>query len=701
MGIFEFVRVPMGPKGAPAYFQAMMVMFVLVGLVYTICEVYMDDILIHAKTEQEYLFRLEEIFKRFRKHKLTANPNKCWFGLTEVEFVGRLINADGISMTKLKLDSVIDFPIPRIGKELKQFLGLANYFRDHLRDISSITKPLHDLLHDYEHTRYKRIVWNEITRAAFEKVKEMVNNLPTLYFLDDHSPIYFHTDASDFCIGGYLFQVVQGIEHPVAFFSKLLSGAELNWSVPEKEGYAIYFGLKKLEYLIRDRKFTLRTDHKNLIYINTSGSAKVIRWKLAIQEYDFNVEHIAGQANVVADTLSRLVPTEEPEFVSALCEQYLQLETDTSSTVIQDFSNISEMQYSILATLYNDKIPDNYYKIIAKVHNSHVGHHGVERTLKLLRSQGHSWLYMRAHVSLFIKRCPCCQKMSVLKPPIHMHPFTAASYGPMYRLNVDTLGPFPEDEYGFQYILVVICCFSRWVELYPTRDTGSTESARVLIEHIGRYGEPGEIVSDNGPEFANDIIDELLKIYDVEHKLTLAYSKEENAIVERENKEILRHLRAIMFDVNIFSKWNLHRPFVQRILNSMENESIGVSPAKIIFGNSIELTSGIVIPIKLPSNDEMRLSEWSANMLRMQSAVISSAQQNQRNKDDHHMMTANARRTEYPVGSYVLVDYHTGGLLTRAVGPTKLHTPKRGPFRVVSFSKNKYILQNLVTGKTV
>jgi hypothetical protein len=168
MGIFKYLRVPMGPKGAPAYFQSMMATIVI----YTVCELYMDDILIYAQTQNEYLTRLRLGFDRFRKHKLTANPKKCWFGLTECEFVGRELSEKGISMTKLKKSFVVDFPLPRVGNELKSFIGLVNYYRDHLRDIPYIIKPLKDLLRDYDKVRHRKITWTVETRIAFATIQQ-------------------------------------------------------------------------------------------------------------------------------------------------------------------------------------------------------------------------------------------------------------------------------------------------------------------------------------------------------------------------------------------------------------------------------------------------------------------------------------------------------------------------------------------------
>jgi hypothetical protein len=107
-GLYEYVCVPMGPKGAPSYFQAIMCMIVFVGLLYVFLEVYLDDVLIHAQTDDEFISRLRKVFERFRKHKLTASPNKCIFGTSEVEFVGHTINSTGIGMSEFIKQSICD-----------------------------------------------------------------------------------------------------------------------------------------------------------------------------------------------------------------------------------------------------------------------------------------------------------------------------------------------------------------------------------------------------------------------------------------------------------------------------------------------------------------------------------------------------------------------------------------------------------------
>ena len=105
-------------------------------------------------------------------------------------------------------------------------------------------------------------------------------------------------------------------------------------------------------------------------------------------------------------------------------------------------------------------------------------------------------------------------------------------------LDIDTIGPMDEDADRDKYILVVIDCFTRWVELFPLPDTTAQAAAAALLQHVGRYGHPSTIRFDKGSQFVNGIISELLQLIHTKHAQTLAYSKEENAIIERANKKV-------------------------------------------------------------------------------------------------------------------------------------------------------------------
>ena len=191
----------------------------------------------------------------------------------------------------------------------------------------------------------------------------------------------------------------------------------MNWSAREKECYGLYYGVKLFEAELDGRYFILATDHMNLTYINTVLTGKVLRWKLYLQDKNFDFTYVKGKS------LRQFVP----DALSRLCE-----------------NNMSPQQLSsMLASLQPIvKIPLDIYKEIARVHNSAVGHWGLMICKKRLNNA--------SMITPFIRQCPCCQVMSRLKVPIRTHPFTCASYNPFEVIHLDHIGPLNKDDHGYE-----------------------------------------------------------------------------------------------------------------------------------------------------------------------------------------------------------------------------------------------------------
>jgi hypothetical protein len=239
-------------------------------------------------------------------------------------------------------------------------------------------------------------------------------------------------------------------ELPIRFISKSLHKSQLNWSTIEKEAFAIFYTVTKYDFLLRDVKFTIETDHKNLTYLKTARSAKLRRWQLALQEYDFNCIHIAGTDNVVADAFSRL------------CEQHQENDAHvgTIHTLRLEGSADSPTEERLPVTT-EPSIPPHIREQIEKVHNSVMRHFGIEYTRKTLLNRGVMDQGLRRFVAKFIRDCPVCQLRSAVNRQIMTYCVTTASYTPMEVLNSDTIGPVTYDVAENCYILVVIDCFTR------------------------------------------------------------------------------------------------------------------------------------------------------------------------------------------------------------------------------------------------
>ncbi len=399
------------------------------------------------------------------------------------------------------------------------------------------------------------------------------------------------------------------------------------------------------------------------------------RWKLAIQGFDFKVEHIRGVDNIEADAFSRLVPFPE-EMKNRLN---------------------SMRQFKHNETLDDPQpLPKHIYSQIEAVHGGKLGHGGVQRTLNLLEKQNKSWKGMRKNVTSFIKRCPCCQKMSQIKPLIHTKPFVLAAYEPMERICIDTIGPIHEENQDelFNYILVIIDAFSRFVRLYPVKDTTAQSALTALTDWICTFGCPSAIVSDNGTQFVNNLITAFLGTSRIQHALIHAYSSEENGIVERCNKEVNRHIRSMAYDDLLKAFWVQNCPYVQRILNTQIHSSIGVSPSQLIFGDAINHDAHFLME---PKRDDVEHTyhDSIAQLYANQERLLQVARQTQSELDNFHLaQREKGEITSFPINSYVLAEYETSR-------PSKFTTNLHGPYRVVNVTGSVYTLQNLVTNKCV
>ena len=237
--------------------------------------------------------------------------------------------------------------------------------RDFVRNHSKILKPFNDLIANYD--KHRKIVWTPDTTSAFNEMKLQVSRCSTMHFMSDTALITLCTDASDYGVGGYLFQTVDGVDQPVAFVSKSFSKSQLRWSVIQKEAYGIFYSCMYLQSLLRDRFFTIRTDHQNLLFIKEASNPMIVRWYMALSEFSFNLSFIRGVDNNIADAMSRL------------CRNNMidSPEEDSNSRILSAISR-------------SFKPTDILYSKIGKLHKSKVGHFGVERILKRFLAQNNT-----------------------------------------------------------------------------------------------------------------------------------------------------------------------------------------------------------------------------------------------------------------------------------------------------------------------
>jgi hypothetical protein len=714
-GLYQWVRVPMGPKGAPAYFQYQMVNTVFPGLVHNILEVYLDDICTWSDTIEGLCENLEKIFDRLAKFNITLNKKKCRFGMSEVEYVGHVIDEHGLSFSSKKIDKISTFRKPERKKDLKSFLGLASYFREHVDKYADMAGPLHGLIEAYtKKGRQNRLVWTPEADTAFDKLKEAIINCPKVHWITPGHPIFVNTDASDYGIGAYLYQQIEGKEVPISFLSKTLSRVERKWSTIEKEAYAIFYALSKWEMYLRDTHFTLRTDHANLTYLRTEHKQKVQRWKLAIQQYTFQIEHVKGADNVVADGFSRFCPYVEDEpqeeyhtllsFAASLDEEDL-IQQDVHKKTAP-----ARKAERTRAVLKEHSIPTAKHNVISQCHNSNVGHFKVNMTIDKVRKyieknnltqKFDNWTNseLRRDVTSFIHKCPLCQKMQEIRRAVHARPYTTSSWGVFDNLAIDVITGLPESTEGYSNLMVIIDTFSRYIELHPMGPLTAQNAVNALEQWMSRYGRPLNILTDNASQFQKEY-QAVLDALGIENQKIHPYSHEENAIVERANKEVLRHLRNILYDTKVMEEWTKHVPHVQRIKNSTRVLSTGMAPHELVFGLSSRLEQGILYPHQ-PAAKAGSMSDYINKQHIIQKQALEAAYKHQDEVDDKHLAAAPATlETEFDIGSYVLVQYEND----ERRPPTKVHPKLRGPYKVEAVTRRDqrgaiYTCRNLHSNK--
>ena len=638
-GFFEFTRVQFGLKNGPSFFQQTM-MNVLAGLVGTACEVFIDDIIVYAVDFNGFLANLRRVFERIRDHDMRIKGSKCHLGLNSVEYLGHIVNGDGIALSDARKQGIIDMKPPTTASQMRSFMGMANYFRSFVRNFAAVAKPLHALCSDIA-----AFVWTPGAESAFECIKDAIRNAPLLHHIDYTKPIILRTDASNHGIGGVLLQPQDEQEAPVCYFSKAFTPTETNWSTIEQEAFGVYYCITHAEHYLRGHRFTVETDHRNLVYIHRATAPKIVRWKLRLQEYDFDIKHIAGKSNVVADALSR-------------CHVTIVLPHQAT---------------------------------IMKVHNATVGHRGVRLTEALLREGGEEWPSMREDIDAFIKACPTCQKVRLGQGSMAAALSTTEARQPFEVAAIDTMGPLPMDGYGNQYLIAIIDCFTRFVELRATRGVTAMDAAGALLDVFGRYGVPRMVRSDQGTQFTSRVVDNMLALMGSARQFTIPHRPEANGIVERVNQEIGRHLRAIVFDHRVSETWSASLPLVQRIINATPHSATGVPPARLLYGDAVTLDRGVITPFQ-EAHGPIVVEDYIIKLTAAQQAIIQASQDHQDLVVEERLKKTPENPTEFEVGDYVLVSYPERP-------PTKLAPRWRGPLIIVDSQGTTYKCQDLSTKK--
>ena len=300
-GMYRFRTMPFGLCNAGATFQRLMDI-VMSGLNLEICLVYLDDIVVYAKTPEQHLQRLATVLSRLSDAGLKLKPEKCRFFRKSVQFLGHVISHEGIGTDPEKIKAVVEWPRPTSATEVRSFIGLAGYYRRFVRDFAKIASPLHALVRN--DSKFK---WSDQAQGSFDTLKLALTTPPILAMPNDQGEFVLDTDASDRAIGAVLSQRQDGVERVIAYASRSLDRREQNYCVTRKELLAIVHFLKYFKQYLLGRTFKVRTDHAALSWLRHTPDpiGQQARWLEQLEEFDFVVEHRPGVRHGNADSLSR------------------------------------------------------------------------------------------------------------------------------------------------------------------------------------------------------------------------------------------------------------------------------------------------------------------------------------------------------------------------------------------------------------
>eukprot|EP00878_Enallax_costatus_P006882 GHUV01007210.1.p1 GENE.GHUV01007210.1~~GHUV01007210.1.p1 ORF type:complete len:1163 (-),score=135.24 GHUV01007210.1:586-4074(-) len=695
-GSFEYTTLSFGLVNAPAAFQA--VMQRLFGKhLYKFVLVYLDDILVFSKDEKEHAQHLEQVLQILRENKLTAAHGKCNFYQKEALYLGHIISGEGIKADPAKVKPIVDFPVP------KDTSRLATYFRKFIKHFAQLTNPLTGLLK-------KNVVfnWTQRCQQALDIVKSKLSSAPLLVLPDwrSNAPFDVVCDASLEGLGGVLMQN----NKPIAFESRKLTSAELNYSPTELEMLAVVYCVKKWRCYIEGRDVQVYTDHKPNTYFDTSSmqTRRAARWLDELQGYRLTWNYKPGPQNVVADALSRnpvctftsvqyvallqcnttdspaLVPSilDKLSFVAALKQAYMQ------DSHFSDKKLLAKLTLRGNGLYYRGDqvaLPDNQdlqTAVISECHDTpYSGHVGRTKTLHNVQRY-FWWPYMHATVKHFVASCDSCQrnKSSNHKPYGLLKPLQIPG-DTWESVSLDLITSLPQTATGATAIVVFVDRLSKMVHLAPCKDeTGAEELADMFLDNVFKlHGLPRELVSDRDPRFTSKLWSALMQRLGVTQAMSSAYHPQTDGNTERVNRVLEDMLRHFINPAQ--SNWEQLLPLVEFAVNDCYHESIKAVPFVLNYGKRPRLPLDLLLQGQEETGESRsvtadKIADRIHNVVKDAKTCLQAAQQRQKAYADK-----NKSNLQVDVGSEVMLS--TKNIKLKMKGVPKLLPRWIGPFKVV------------------
>jgi len=705
-GQYEFLAMPFGLKNAPSVFQRTVIQ-ALGDLANTFVVVYMDDVMVAASTKTEALERLKITLDCLTCAGFSFNIKKCSFLKSTVQYLGYEVSAGEIRPNPLKIAALTALPPPQSIPALRQFIGLASYFRQFIQGFSCFMKPLYLLT-----SGKNEFVWEPEHEQIRKKVVSILTQKPVLVIFDPQYPIELHTDASSRGYGAILLHKINNKSHVIEYFSKAASPAESRYHSYELETLAVVLSIKHFRHYLLGRNFVVFTDCNSLKASRTKHdlSPRAQRWWAYLQSFTFELQYREGKRMAHADFFSRNLPStkllatnckasEKRVCLAEISNNWLLAEQRQDSEIVSIVKKLKDNSlsidvaktYELRAGILYRKIQRNgrtrslaivprvfRWSVINQIHES-IMHLGWEKTLD--KAYDYYWFdNMSKYIRKFVENCITCKmsKSSSGKIQASLHPIPKVST-PWHTIHIDISGKLSGKSDQKEYIIVQVDAFTKFVLLTHTLKIDAENCINAVTAAISLFGVPNRIIADQGRCFASTRFSEFCAQQKINLHLIATGASRANGQVER----TMFTLKNLLTAVETSSRsWQDALGEIQLALNCTVSRVTKASPLELFIGK-------VARPLGLlPLCDTVDEIDLPAVRAQASQNISASATYSKTQFDKNK-----ARVVECKVGDFVL-------LKNEERHQTKLDPKFRGPFEITELlDGNRYVLRSLTNNR--
>lgn len=607
-GQYEYLAMPFGLRNAPSVYQRCITK--ALNHLGDKPLIYMDDVLSYSTDVTEGLKRLDEVLGALSQAGFSFNLRKCQFMKQSINYLGYSLQSGEVRPNPRKIQALVDSPQPKTATQVRQFLGLASYFRKFIPNFSHLAGPLYPL------TKLKGpIKWTDQHEQIRNSIVGILTSEPVLTIFDPELPVELHTDASAEGYGAILIQRKNNLPHVVEYFSRRTSEVESRYHSYELETLAVVRAVEHFRHYLYGRRFQVYTDCNSLKASKSKIdlTPRVHRLWAYLQAYDFEIIYREGRGMEHADYFSRnLQPqidapkrttenTKSVQFVE-LHQGWLSVEQKRDSEVqdlITKFSNDQLPEtvahtYDVRDGILYRKVVRNkiiswlpvvprslIWTLINHIHNE-IQHLGKDKTLDKLYEQ--YWFpQMSKCVRKFIDSCIVCKssKGPSGAQPIQLHPIPKVAV-PWHTLHIDFTGKLSGKSDRKEYCSVIIDAFTKYVLLEHTTSIDADSAIRALKKAVSLFGAPKRIIADQGRCYVSSDF----KNFCAENKIELHFiatgSSRANGQVERVMRTLKSLLTIVENDAN--KTWRDELGSIQLAINSTRSAVTKYTPTELMFG---------------------------------------------------------------------------------------------------------------------